>query len=347
MGRKCFFDKGFYKLYPNLFTILVAGSGRCRKSTAINLAVDLLNKVPSTRIVSGKITPEKFLHELAPTGEATPPNILIHSSELSVFMTKQQYGEPLIYLLTDLYDCPTEWTYKTKNKGDTVLRDVFMCILAATTPDGIAHGVPPSVLKEGFASRVLFVYQPDTDRRNALPTLSLEEQELREHLRTQLTHMGEMRGEFILDADARDWYIDWYDNMKPPADSRLEGMWARRHDHVLRVAMVLAAQRYTQVIDPNDLQAATMAIEALEALAPQALQEVGGDQHTQFLTRVKVYLAIHKRVTHSELLRVAYPCRADMFKNLLDTLIQSGVAAIDPEKSNIYLWVDVPKTRES
>ncbi len=175
LGRKCYIDKGFYRLYPNFFTILVAGSGRCRKSTAVSLAVELLDGISTTKVVSGKITPERFIQEIAPEKDCTPPNILVHATELSVFLTKQNYGEPLIHVLTELYDCPKFWTYKTKNSGDVHLHDVFLCILAATTPEGIARGIPASALEEGFASRVLFIYQKDTERRNAFPKLTAEE----------------------------------------------------------------------------------------------------------------------------------------------------------------------------
>src|SRR5215510_5429957 len=139
MGRKCYIDKGYYKLYPNLFVILVAGSAKCRKSTGINIGVgllkELLKDLPAVKVVSGKITPERFIDELQAlsAGKADSPGLLVHSSELSVFLTKQSYGEPLIHILTDLYDCPDEWSYKTKNSGEVFLRDVFINIIAATT----------------------------------------------------------------------------------------------------------------------------------------------------------------------------------------------------------------------
>src|SRR5438876_2460328 len=151
MGRKCFINKGYYQLYPNLFVVLVAGAAKCRKSTAINLGTtsptgeQLFENISTTKIISGKITPEKLIREISEAqiinpddpGHPSCPSIFIHSSELSVFLTKQSYGEPLIHILTDLFDCPKSWTNKTKNKGIDNLENVFVCILAATTPDGI------------------------------------------------------------------------------------------------------------------------------------------------------------------------------------------------------------------
>jgi hypothetical protein len=340
MGRKCFINRGYYQLYPNLFTILVAGSARCRKSTAINIGVDLLKGVPTTRVIAGKITPERFIDEIKPyDGSSTAPNVLVHSAELSVFLTKQQYGEPLIHILTDMYDCPKDWSYKTKNKGQVLLKDLFLCIIAATTPDGVAQGIPPSALLEGFASRVLFIYQNDTPRRNALPELTAEDEDLRLQLCAIITKIGELEGEFKLTDGAKEWYTEWYNNMQPPADKRLEGMWGRKHDHVLRIAMVLAGSSLSTVIDEGFLDGALRAVETVENNAPFAFAEIGGDQQTNYLSRAGTLIMRAKRVSHSEVLRKLYPCRADQMKVVMETLIESGMVKRDETHPSIYVWL--------
>src|SRR5262245_2049928 len=340
LGRKCFINRGYYRLFPNLFTILVAGSARCRKSTSINIGMPLLKGVPTTRVVSVKITPEKFIEEIAPVAGGSPPNILVHSGELSVFLTKQQYGEPLIHILTDMYDCPKEWAYKTKNRGQVLLNDLFLCIIAATTPDGIAKGIPASALEEGFASRVLFVYQADTSRRNAMPSLSDEEDRLGQALAEELAEIGKLEGEFTLDKEARAWFIDWYETkLVAPADKRLEGFYGRKHDHLLRIGMILAGSAHSLVIEQAQLEAALLALEGVEQNAPSALAEIGGDQITQFLTRAVVLCERSRRISHSELLRKLYPCRADTFKIIVETMIDGGYIKRDEARPQIYVWL--------
>jgi hypothetical protein len=338
LGRKCWMDRGYYKLYPNFFTILVAGSARCRKSTAIGIGVDLLKAVPTTKVVKGKTTPERFIKEIEPD-TAGPLNILVHSSELSVFLTKQQYGEPMIHVLTDLYDCPSEWTYKTKNKGENTLRDVFLAIIAATTPDGVSKGIPPSALEEGFASRVIFVFRADTDRRNAIPELTQEEQDMRQELCIMLSKIGEIEAEFKLTPEARAWFIEWYNKMTPPADKRLEGFFGRKHDHLLRFGMVFAASKMLTVIEQEHLEAALLALENIEQNAPGAFAEIGGDQSTQFLTRAITLMQRSIRVSHSELLRKLYPIRADGFKVIVETMIEGGYIKRDESHPSIYVWI--------
>jgi len=339
MGRKCWLNRGYYKLFPNFFTILVAGSARCRKSTAIGIGVDLLKAVPTTMVVKGKTTPERFLKDIEPTTPtAEALNILVHSSELAVFLTKQQYGEPMIHLLTDLYDCPDEWSYKTKNRGENTLRNVFLAIIAATTPDGISKGIPPSALEEGFASRVIFVYKSDTDRRNAIPELTQEELDLRMELCVFLTKIGEMAAEFKLDPEARTWFIEWYNTMEPPADKRMEGFYGRKHDHLLRFGMVFAGAEMKTVIERSHLEASLLALNEIEKTAPNAFSEIGGDQTTQFLSRAVTMVQRAQRITHSEMLRRLYPIRADAFKVIVETLIESGIMKRDESRPNIYVW---------
>jgi hypothetical protein len=338
LGRKCWINRGYYKLYPNFFTILVAGSARCRKSTAIGIGVDLLKAVPTTKVIKGKTTPERFIKEIEPVASG-PLNILVHSSELSVFLTKQQYGEPMIHVLTDLYDCPPEWTYKTKNKGENTLRDVFLAIIAGTTPDGVSKGIPASALEEGFASRVIFVFKADTDRRNAIPELTQEEQDLRQELCIMLSRIGEINTEFKLSDEARAWFIEWYNNMTPPADKRMEGFFGRKHDHLLRFGMVFAASTMTTIIEKEHLEAALLALENVEVSTPGAFSEIGGDQNTQFLTRAITLMQRSIRVSHSELLRKLYPIRADAFKVIVETMIEGGYIKRDESRPNMYVWI--------
>ena len=345
MGRKCYIDKGYYKLFPNLFVILVAGSAKCRKSTGINIGIDLLKilikDIKTTKIISGKITPERFLDELQViSGQPTSPNLLVHSSELSVFLTKQSYGESLIHILTDLYDCHDEWHYQTKHSGEVHLKDVFLCILAATTPDGISSGIPQQALAEGFASRVIFVYQPSTDRVNALPELSLEEIEQFRILADMLRIRAKLAGRFDLSPEARTWYKDWYAGfMKEEApDKRMEGMWGRKHDHLLRIGMVFAGSYNVKVLEVHHLEAALMCLDTVERFMPGAFAELGGDELTPHMARARSILRKHGRLAYSELLKKLYPMRAPQVKEIVETLIQGGECERDDTRASMLVW---------
>ena len=42
MGRKIYLNWGHFKIYPNNYIILCAGSADCRKSSALDMGVDFL-----------------------------------------------------------------------------------------------------------------------------------------------------------------------------------------------------------------------------------------------------------------------------------------------------------------
>lgn len=348
LGRKCWLKKGYYVLYPNLFTVLVAGSALCRKSTAVNLAWGLLDGIDSTLIFRGKITPEKLTedieakqHQIEGSDEIIGPNVLVAASELSVFLTKQSYGEPIIHLLTDLFDCPKEWDAKTKNKNSNLLRNVFVSILAATTPDGVAKGIPESALQEGFASRIMFIYCPSTDRSNAFPELSHDEEALAIRCKTMLHERAKLQGEFVLSAGAMSLYKEWYNEIykkSVPKDKRMEGFYGRKHDHVLRLGMLFAGSYGDREIIPGDIDASITAVEWVEDNAKGAFQEIGASLQTMHFSRFKTYMRSYKHMHHSLLLKLMYPVGATEFKELVMTGIQSGFIVMDKDNPGIYIY---------
>ena len=118
LGRRIWFDRGFYKIYPGqIQVILVGGSATVRKSTSAKIAIELLRKANSVTIISGKTSPEAFIDSLDlgagldPATNIIRPrdsHVLIFASELASFLSKQTYTEALIPILTDLADAPDD-----------------------------------------------------------------------------------------------------------------------------------------------------------------------------------------------------------------------------------------------
>jgi len=49
MERRVYFNRGYYNLFPNIQLLLVAPTGRCRKSTATNIGVKILQQIPGIK----------------------------------------------------------------------------------------------------------------------------------------------------------------------------------------------------------------------------------------------------------------------------------------------------------
>lgn len=334
LGRKVWMDKGFYRLYPNLFTVLVAGSARCRKTTAIEIAVGLTKNVDGVRQLNGKVSAEKFLHiHTIPDNQPQKPT-LIKADELATFLTRDGQGEKLIDVLTKLFDCPESFSYDTITHGQKIIREPYVTVLAGTTPETLEKVLPDTAVGGGFASRILFVYQADTEK----PRKDFQSpDEAHVFLQTELTrlasHISLTSGHASLDPEAREYYDDWYERIEQPEDGRIDGFVARKHDHVLRVAMILCAARMSNslVIDIHDIDSAIKAVETVERFLPNALSGVGSTPAIKSVQdKVMRYVAAHGRINKADVLKKCYGMvETRQFNLIVDTLIQSGMLRLD------------------
>lgn len=344
LGRKAYFKKGYYLLYPNFFVVLVAGSARCRKSTAIEIGAQLLQDIPTVRITSGKTSTERFIVDQIWDGTKTKsqPASYVKADELSVFLTKDQQGDKLIDVLTKLFDCPREFPYRTLSKGELILKEPYVTIIAGTQPSSLAKVLPDTAFGGGFASRIMFVYQADTPRRNALPELSSEEELMGLELKKRLEELAEVTGEYYLVPEAKQFYKEWYNKMEQPDDDKLDGFFGRKADHVLRLCMVLrASQGQGFDIQLKHVQASIGSLDSIESLMLPAFHDVGrAPEHKGNADRTMRYL--HKAgaqgLAHSQILKKLYGyLDGQQFRVLIDTLMQNGMVGTNPNAPRFYL----------
>src|SRR5271168_1029936 len=90
----------YYEDFPGqLSPMLIAGSGKAKKSTAINIAKSFM-KEAGVNVYDGKITPEQLLAKLGGLEKSHGAAILTAiASELSAFLGKQSYNDGLIDIL--------------------------------------------------------------------------------------------------------------------------------------------------------------------------------------------------------------------------------------------------------
>lgn len=276
--RRVWFDQNYYRIYPNLFVVLVAPAGRCRRSVATNIGIRLLRAANVTRVLSEKITPEGLavaLHNVGEGGKAVA-GLHIHAPELSVFLGRQQYNEGLIALLTTLYDCPDKWEYVTRTKSEIHLERVYLTLLGATAPDWLADSIPPVAFGGGFLSRTIMVAADSTDR--VFPFPMPQDTTLEQQLVDRLHVISDKSGPFEFTPAARTWYEDWYrQNRQRPLDgTAISGYFERKQDHLIRLATILTLSQDVDLkYTPETLQRALDALEKMEPSLPLAFKHIG------------------------------------------------------------------------
>lgn len=250
LRRRVWVDIGF-EVYPNLYIVLVSGPGRCRKTSAITTAIKLITHLPDVKFSADATTRESLIRSLKDTEQlitCADGKIRAHSSltvvskELSVFLGTGNHD--LLSLLTDLFDAPERWEYKTKNptgnppRTTDTIYNVWLNILGASTPAWLVGSMPLTAIGGGFTSRVIFIVEDNVRHKNAFPRLN---KELASSLMEDLEEISMLSGEIVMTEEAINMFGDWYDKKDDKiTDARFQGYMERKHVHLMKVATVLS-----------------------------------------------------------------------------------------------------------
>lgn len=345
MQRRVYFPKGSGDVFPNLSCVLVAPSGKCRKTTACNTAVKLFRRIGGN-VLANKITPEAIVETLVQSGSATG---LLYAPEWAVFLGKQRYMEGLVPMLTDLFDCPETWSSGTLMRGTAQLNDVAISHLAATTIDWMQTSISEDTFSGGFMSRLLFIVQRDSPRSFALPP-PLDEGKAK-NLLAGLLALQHTTGPASLSPEAQVWYEKWYtERALSTTERQFAGYFERKPDRVLQLSMILNAAQHPRnlVIDVSTVKHAERILNWIERLMPQAFEElsqsnVGADQ-----VRLLGQLRKNKgELDYSTWMRLnTRKLDTGTFKRYVDTLIAAKMVAADPTNPSRYFLLPAGKAVE-
>lgn len=273
LKRNAYFKWADTILVPNLFMLMVAPPGIVKKSSQMNKSLRVLKEVPRyvhdpvmefiriPKTRKGAITPEALHNELVPEWKTIQPlgktkkerfcagstlNLVV--SEITTLIDKKKYNIGLIDKLTSLFDSSDIGEDKTtKTEGVQELRDIYVTLAGATTPDSMKLSFPEEALGGGFLSRMIVVYAPTPTRRYAMPPtydLIPDNQELARRLAWVI---DTARGEYRLSPEAyqahEDWYMEWVTEFTEMPE-REQNLYARFDILILKLALILRAQRY-------------------------------------------------------------------------------------------------------
>lgn len=274
--RQVYLDRFWYNLYPNLFVLVVAESGKLRKSVAVNLGMSILKEaVPDAMVMSGRMTPEGLIknlnvvkHERNKAGtvvKRNPSTVLVHADELAtLFGYDRQAAARMAILLTELYGCPDEYTHTTARDGVVDIREAYVSLLAATAPQNFK--VMPEETVGGLLGRLVIVAARDKKNPIAWGQPSPHHAKIREALVADLYEMSLLEGPLLINKDAMDLFAEWYNRQQEITfkDARLDAFHERCHDTALKIAMLTCIARSNEkLILPQHVQHGITTIERL------------------------------------------------------------------------------------
>jgi hypothetical protein len=367
---------GFFKVYPNMFVVLVGPPG-ARKTVAIRIATKLLSGNPDIHISADSTTMQALVKAMKDAQETvafkqdenslefhTPLTIV--SEELSVFLGKENHA--LLSFLTNLYDCQDKWEYRTKNMGTDVLHGTWLNMLAATTPAWLSGSIPLTAIGGGFTSRIIFIVEDGPRHKKSIPNISEAEKVIMDSIIYDLEQIALISGEVklswgdksatVLDHKivegvhtgsvnncALCWFDTWYNNKvdKLESDPRFDGYSSRKHIHLLKVAMILSICESDELmIEKEHMILALDLIDELENKMVDAFGSVGRSEVAMDVDSLRQAIKITKKIPKKDLIRGLWrDVSPYKFEQAVRQLIDMKYIAqyISEDGNIIYEWI--------
>ncbi|MHA1759112.1 MAG: DUF3987 domain-containing protein [Candidatus Heimdallarchaeota archaeon] len=336
LGRNAVLDMAIFKIYANMYIVLVAGSARCRKSTSINLAEKYMRTIGTNEskvnILSQKMTTEALIEALATT-EVSGSNIIKSAEgilvvdELGTFIDKNAFNSGLIQLLTDLYDCE-DFEYRTRGRGKETIRNPCLSLLGGSTFHWIKESIPKVSIGGGFTSRIVFIYQESCSKCVPFPKMTDKMKQLRTDLIHDLGEIAKIFGEYHFSDKAQDAWGEEYKSFKTSHkffdDPTLAGYAGRRHAILAKLCMIVAASYKDKLeINEEDFTIALDFLRLAEENMDKILQQINAEPIGDINKEVWDYLKQHKIVYRDQLIKkMSYKMTAGQVTTIIDGFLE-------------------------
>lgn len=245
MKDNVYWDVGFDRINPNIYVLLIAKSGTCRKGLPLKISESLLNKVGTVRMITGRATIQAVIKELNSTTTNangvthSGANALLYSEELSAFFHE---GPETISVLTDLYDSHARWTNRTVGSGTQELENVCLSLLGASNEILLREVFTSQALYGGLLARTFIVMESRRRHKNSRMTVNFGNlTHLEGKLKAHLVRLAGIKGKVKFSAEAKAEYDEWYMSIDDDKYTSKSGVEARMHTGVIKLAICLAA----------------------------------------------------------------------------------------------------------
>jgi hypothetical protein len=268
LGRRLVLDMGFYRVFPNMCVVLVGPTGLVKKTSACDIAKDLIKQEAVCPILAEQLNPSVLVSLLARNGG----HQLLYLPEMSNTFTKERFNDGLTTRLLRLLDCPDKYEAETQIRGNETVTDVALTVLGGTTPDQIAESMPKEVVQSGFLNRFMWIVEMDTDRCCPKPSKGPYEDKILKVIKRLKGWSGKVQ--FREDSDAFKFYTQWYEDRKKKFRTATDVSSARamqRGDvHLLKLAILISTvQEDSLAITLPSIQCASKLLEYVERKMPK------------------------------------------------------------------------------
>ena len=352
LRRKAYLKLGRLVYYPNLYVVLVADPGIARKTQAIKYGVKFLDTIPEIVTCADSSTKEAMtddiensaLDELLDNGKQLRHSSLnIISKEFESFLGQKKENTRMLIALTDLFDCPDDWSSRTRHGVSNKIIRPWLNLIAATTPDSLASCLPASAIGGGLTSRILFIWADKKKGRIAIPEMTTDERKLAEKLEKDLYQISRISGEYQMTDNCKDNWIDWYNNYSEDesgericTDSSFSGWYSRKPTYIIKLSLLrAAATSQILTIQWRHIEEAIDAIKSVENIMGKAFKAIGKSDITAEVDKVLQIITNFKFISEKQLMTIIWrDIDSNKFENVIDTLIKTGSVRRDYKGPN-------------
>lgn len=320
-------------IYPNIYVILVAESGKQRKSAAVDFGIDIIQAgvkdllmIPDATTAEGIV---KYVHKHTLIGPKTnrlnvDGHLLIYADELAtLFSHDKNRASRMATLLTRCYMCPPIYSHNTATEDMIHMTNPYITLIAATAPENLKV-IPEDAAVGGLLGRLIIVSAKN--KRHVKSMWSEEDgkvQQLRSALVNDIKHISQLTGSLTATPDAKFLFDKWYDRLqqKDVEDKRIDGFLSRCHDTAVKIAMLLSLS----VSDNKVVEEKHMAggIAFIEEQLPEIKRTINWTGQSVYeVSRNKVIDIVRRKgglIKRTELIKVA-GLRIDEFEAMILTL---------------------------
>lgn len=250
------------QLFANTYIVLVGPPGG-GKSLAVKEVEALWRELPDTHVAPTSVSKASLADALFEAKrqiirlQDTPPTtveynaLLICASELGLFMPN--YESEFIMAMIAFYDGDY---YDERKRTGTIKVKIprpHLQLLSATTPQFLGKYFAEGTWDQGFNSRTIYAYSGESFATD--PFAKREILGDRESLLDGLKKIVEtMYGEMTWSREAKIAHQAWLvaDEPPKPTHTRLQYYLTRRKTHIIKLAMIAAASRFSMTITQDD-----------------------------------------------------------------------------------------------
>jgi energy-coupling factor transporter ATP-binding protein EcfA2 len=307
LGRKYYFDHGHFRIFPNMYVMLIGDAG-ARKSTAIKLIRKIISKTGYNSFASDKTTQEKFLLDLEGEDDVegtaarniTDINLWGNLSEKyndprEVFIVADEFNEfagsgnldfySMLGNLWDWDDSINPFTRRLKNSKSVSIYQPTISILGGNTQEGFSRAFPPDIIGQGFLSRLLIIYGQRTGRKITFPETP-EEEETAEIVGYFRNILNSNRGPAILTKGGMDILNEIYQTWEEIDDARFVSYSNRRFTQLIKLSLIIVAAEDSGIITDNVVIKANTILSAAEICMPKALGQFGKGKNSDVSNKI-------------------------------------------------------------